>query len=300
MSVSALPTAPSNAARTLRRLRRRSGRAALYGTLLLWAAVVYVPLYWVLITSFKTPVAVAQGTMLPWIDFQPTLAAWKALFSGIQSTALVRAYLNSLLVSVGSALVTTFIGAMAGYGLNRFSYKIGPMRNDDIAFWFVSQRMLPPVAVVLAYFLLYQNLGLLDTRLGLGLAYVGFNLPLVVWIMRDFFSQIPKDIEESAALDGASPWLIYWKISLPLAMPGLAASFLLSLVFSFNEYLFALILTTQKAGTFPIMLASQVTGDSIRFWILSALALMNIIPAAVVMVLLEKFLRRGLLVGSVK
>jgi multiple sugar transport system permease protein len=300
MSLRTPSIAPTASRRARKPIWRRPDRMLLYAALAFWTVVVYLPLYWVVITSFKAPVAVAQGTMLPWIDFQPTLAAWKSLFSGIQSTALIRAYTNSLLVSIGSAVITTFIGAMAGYGLNRFRYRIGPMANEDIAFWFVSQRMLPPVAVVLAYFLLYQNLGLLDTRFGLGLAYIGFNLPLVVWIMRDFFSQIPKDIEESAALDGASPWLIYWKIALPLATPGLAASFLLSLVFSFNEYLFALILTTQKAGTFPIMLASQVTGDSIRFWILSALALMNIIPAAAVMVLLERYLRRGLLVGSVK
>lgn len=275
-------------------------RLGMWAVLLFWTFVVYFPIYYILITSFKEPVDVAKGSLVPWRDFTPTLKWWNDVLFGTQSEAVKKAYSNSLMVGFGGAFFSVLFGAMAGYGLARFRYKIGPMRNDNLAFWFVSQRMLPPVAVVLAYLLLYRDLKLLDTQIGLGLAYVMFNLPLVVWIMRDFFTQVPLEIEESAAIDGASPWLIYWRIALPLAVPGLVASFLLSLIFNFNEYLFAVILTATRSTMFPIMLASQFTGDSIRFWILSVLALMNILPAIAISLVLERYLVQGLFAGAVK
>lgn len=275
-------------------------RLGMWAVLLFWTFVVYFPIYYILITSFKEPVDVAKGSLVPWRDFTPTLKWWNDVLFGTQSEAVKKAYSNSLMVGFGGAFFSVFFGSMAGYGLARFRYKIGPMRNDNLAFWFVSQRMLPPVAVVLAYLLLYRDLKLLDTQIGLALAYIMFNLPLVVWIMRDFFTQVPLEIEESAAIDGASPWLIYWRIALPLAVPGLVASFLLSLIFNFNEYLFAVILTATRSTMFPIMLASQFTGDSIRFWILSVLALMNILPAIAISLVLERYLVQGLFAGAVK
>lgn len=280
-----------------KRLRLRLG---LYVPLLLWTVIVYFPLYWLVITSFKTPLAVSLGSIVPWADFQPTLNAWQHVFGGSQSSPIAAAYVNSLIVGVSSALAATILGTMAGYGLARFKYKLAWMRNNDIAFWFISQRMLPPVAVVLSYLVLYQSLNLLDTRFGLSLAYMMFNLPLVVWIMRDFFRQIPLELEESAALEGASPLTIFVRISLPLAIPGVVSAFLLSLVFSFNEYLFALVLTNFDSITFPVVLASQVTGDSIRFWILSALALLNIVPAIIITLALERFFVGSIFSGSVK
>jgi multiple sugar transport system permease protein len=275
-------------------------RIGLWGVLLFWTAVVYFPIYYILITSFKQPVDVAKGTLIPWKEFDPTLKWWNEVLSGSLSEPVKKAYSNSLVVGFGGALFSVLLGSMAGYGLARFRYKVLWMRNDGLAFWFVSQRMLPPVAVVLAYLLLYRDLKLLDTRYGLGLAYIMFNLPLVVWIMRDFFNQIPREIEESAAIDGASPWRIFWVIAMPLAVPGLIASFLLSVIFNFNEYLFAIILTATRSTMFPILLASQFTGDSIRFWLLSAMALMNIVPAMLVSLVLERYIVRGLFAGAVK
>lgn len=290
--------------RSLRRTTIRwphvASRIGMWAVLLFWTLVVYFPIYYILITSFKEPVAVAKGFLIPFKEFTPTLKWWDDVLFGTQSQAVQKAYTNSLVVGFGGAFFSVFFGYMAGYGLARFRYKVAWMRNDDLAFWFVSQRMLPPVAVVLAYLLLYRDLKLLDTQFGLGLAYVMFNLPLVVWIMRDFFTQVPLEVEESAAIDGASPWLIYWRIALPLAVPGLVASFLLALIFNFNEYLFAVILTATKSTMFPIMLASQFTGDSIRFWILSVLALMNILPAILISIVLERYMVQGLFAGAVK
>lgn len=276
------------------------GSVGMYAVLVFWAVVVYFPIYWLIITAFKTPLAVSLGSFIPWVDFTPTLSAWKQIFGGAQSSPIGAAYANSLIVGIGSSLVATVLGTMAAYGLARFRYRVGWMRNDDLAFWFISQRMLPPVAMVLAYLVLYRNLGLLDTRFGIGLAYVMFNLPLVIWIMRDFFRQIPLEVEESAAIEGANPWSIFVRIALPLSVPGLVAAFLISLVFSFNEYLFALVLTNLGGVTFPVVLASQVTGDSIRFWTLSALALLNIVPAILITLVLERFFINGLFRGAGK
>lgn len=301
MSVAAQPLAKSTQTIGARRQWLHTVRQiGTYGILITWTLLIYFPLYYILITSFKKPVDVARGSLIPWLQFEPVLQAWQDVLVGPQSPAVIKHFSNSLVISIGAALLTTLLGAMAGYGLSRFRYKVLWMNNDGLAFWFISQRMLPPVAVVLAYLLFYRDLRLLDTQLGLILAYIGFNLPLVVWIMRDFFQQIPREIEESAAIDGASRWLLFWRISMPLAVPGLVASFLLSLIFSFNEYLFAVILTATNATTFPILLSAQFTGDSIRFWILSALALMNIIPAALVALLLERYIVRGLFAGAVK
>ncbi|NWG17640.1 MAG: carbohydrate ABC transporter permease [Chloroflexi bacterium] len=300
--MSTIAHALSTTPKPTRRIRwRHIGlQIGIYGVLIVWTLLIYFPLYYILITSFKKPVDVARGSLIPWVQFEPVLTAWQDVLVGTQSPAVIKHYSNSLIIGIGAALLTTVLGAMAGYGLSRFRYHVLWMKNDGLAFWFISQRMLPPVAVVLAYLLLYRDLRLLDTQIGLILAYIGFNLPLVVWVMRDFFQQIPREIEESAAIDGASRWLIFWRIAMPLAIPGLIASFLLALIFSFNEYLFAVILSATNSTTFPILLAAQFTGDSIRFWILSALALMNIIPAAIVALVLERYIVRGLFAGAVK
>lgn len=299
-AVNALPTTLGAPAKPSAHWGQRLTKLGTYTILLVWTLLIYFPLYYIFITSFKKPVDVARGGLIPWVQFEPVLTAWQDVLVGPQSQAVIKHYSNSLFIAITAALLTTLFGAMAGYGLSRFRYKVLWMKNEDLAFWFISQRMLPPVAVVLAYLLLYRDLRLLDTHSGLIIAYIGFNLPLVVWIMRDFFQQIPREIEESAAIDGASRWLIFWRIAMPLALPGLIASFLLALIFSFNEYLFAVILSATNSTTFPILLAAQFTGDSIRYWILSALALMNIIPAAIVAVVLERFIVQGLFAGAVK
>ncbi|MFV1989765.1 MAG: carbohydrate ABC transporter permease [Acidimicrobiales bacterium] len=258
------------------------------------------PLYWILITSFKSQLAIGVSpTYVPWVDFEPTLDAWRWMFTEARSD-VVRAFTNSFVVSAGSALLATAVGGLAGYGLTRFRLKWGPWRNDDIAFWFISQRMLPPVAMVLAFLLMFRTLRLLDTRFGLTMAYTGFAIPFAVWIMRDSFAQIPVELEESAAVDGASPLQAFFRIAVPIAIPGFVASFLFAFIFAWNEYLFALMLTFQKATTVPLLLSSRITSFGTQWDQLSALTLVNMIPAAVLGILLERFLVRSRLEGALK
>jgi len=179
----------------------------------------------------------------------------------------------------------------------RFTSSVG---NEDISFWMISQRILPPVAVVIPIYVMFQRLGLLDTRLAIIITYTAVNLPIVVWLMRDYFRNISVELEESAAIDGASPYRIFWSIILPLSTPGLAATFLLVLVFSWNEYLFALFLTSANAQTLPLLIAAQNATRGPQWWYMSVLILIMITPVILMAIALERYIAKGLLVGALK
>ncbi len=272
--------------------------------LVVWAIVCLFPIYWALITSFKFPIAVFQGPKyFPWIDFQPTLDAWQFLLAGPTSDAVFRSWTNSAILATTSAAIAVVIGALAGYGLTRFRYHWSGLKwkNNDIAFWIISQRMLPAVVVILPYLIMFRILGLLDTHQGMILAYVVFNLPFAVWILRDFFAGLPVDLEESALIDGANRFQAFQKIVLPLAAPGLIATFLFCLVFTWNDYLFALMLTFSRASTLPMFIAGEGTQSyGPQWWYLSALSLLSIAPMILISLLVERYITRGLVVGAIK
>ncbi len=319
-----------------------------YIILIFWALVVLFPLYWLLITAFKTPLEVNSGpNYIPFVDFQPTLANWHYIFFDLRNDTF-RPYLNTVVVSLTSTFFTLLLGTMAAYGLTRFNYRprvgtilsfigcvalaivmvtlgspwqlsvgvaivlfvllwqtIGrrsrrSLGNNDISFWLISQRMLPPVAVVIPIYILFQRLGLLDTWAALIITYTAVNLPIVVWLMRDYFQTIPLELEENAAIDGASPYRIFWSIVLPLAVPGLVATFLFVLVFAWNEYLLALFLTIAKAQTLPLTVAAQNATRGPQWWYMSVLILIMIIPVIAMAIALERYMARGFLVGALK
>jgi multiple sugar transport system permease protein len=253
------------------------GRFLAYVPLTLWALIIIYPLYWATITSFKLPVDVTSGiTYLPWVDFTPSLHAWRDIFGG--EIQVLDPMKNSLLAASVSSVVAVALGSMAAYGLVRFRYRWGPWRNDDIAFWFVSQRMLPPAAIVLAFIVMYNYLGLLDSVVGLTIAYTGFNLPFAVWIMRDFFAALPRELEEAALVDGAGWRTTFLRIVLPLSVPGLAATTILLFIFSWNEYLFASLLAFEQSKTLPVTIAGMATSIGVRWWLISALSLISMVP----------------------
>jgi multiple sugar transport system permease protein len=179
----------------------------------------------------------------------------------------------------------------------RFKRALG---NNDIAFWMISQRMLPPIAVVIPIYILFQRLHLLDTHLALIITYVASNLPIVIWLMRDYLSTIPIELEECAAIDGASRYRTFWSIVLPLSVPGLVATFLFVLVFTWNEYLLALFLASAKTQTLPLNIAAQNATRGPQWWNMSVLILIMIIPVIVIAIVLERYITRGLLIGAVK
>src|SRR5882724_3808865 len=240
-------------------------RALIYAALLLWAFISLFPIYWTVTTSFKTAVDVTQGHLIPWVDFEPDWRGWRSLGLspdriGEVSTArqeFLQRFANSITASVGASLLAIVIGSLAGYGLSRFRYKLGPWRNDDISFFFLSQLILPPVVLALPFLVLYKSLAMLDTKLGLIVVYTLMVLPIVIWIMRDQFNAIPNELEQAALVDGASVWGAFTRIVLPIALPGMVAAFILSVVLCWNEYFFAALLTSTDAKTLPVMVASQ-------------------------------------------
>jgi multiple sugar transport system permease protein len=336
-------------------LRRRSvkdlppaGKLAAYLVLCGWAAVVLFPLYWLVITSFKLPIQVNSGPVyLPFVDFQPSLDAWRYIFVDLRSDTL-RPYVNTVVVALGSSTLALALGSAAAYALIRFPYKprvaviamlagclvlaavavgvgmppaaavvaagatfavlaatVGrrfrrTLSNRDIAFWIISQRILPPVAVVIPIYVLFQQLRLLDTRTALVITYAATNLPIVVWLMRDYFAKLPWELEEAAVVDGASAFRVFRSVTLPLSVPGLVATFLIVLVFAWNEYLLALFLSSADAQTMPLTVAAQNATRGPQWWYMSVLIQIMIIPVIALAVALERVISRGLLVGAVK
>src|ERR671925_28847 len=206
----------------------------------------------------------------------------------------------SVITSVSASLLAVLIGSLAAYGLSRFAYKIGWMRNKDISFFFLSQLILPPVVLAMPFLVLYKELALLDTRIGLILLYTLMVLPIVIWIMRDQFDTIPLELEQAALVDGCSVWGAFLRIVLPLALPGMVAAFILSLILCWNEYFFAALLTGANAKTLPVMVASQTGSQGISWWAMAALATAAIAPLVIVGILLERYIVSGLAAGAGK
>jgi multiple sugar transport system permease protein len=180
----------------------------------------------------------------------------------------------------------------------RFQRRIG---NGDILFWMISQRILPPVVTVIPVYMMFQSVRLLDTHFALIVCYTVVNLPIVVWLMHDFFMGIPIDLEESAQLDGASRLTVFFEIVLPLARSGLAATTLLVLILSWNEYLLALFLSTSKAQTMPILVAAMNAGEKgVLWWSMSVVIIIMIVPVILLALMLQRFISRGVLLGAVK
>lgn len=285
-----------------------SGRIAVYGILILWAIICLFPIYWTLTTSFKMAPDVMKGNLVPWVDYTPKWLGWKSIglspdTIGAESTVrdeFLKRFINSLITSVSASLLAVVLGSLAAYGLSRFSYKFGYMRNADISFFFLSQLILPPVVLALPFLVLYKELALLDTRVGLILLYTLSVLPIVIWIMRDQFAGIPTELEEAALVDGLSIWGAFLTIVLPIALPGMVAAMILSLVLTWNEYFFAALLTSTHANTLPVMVASQTGSQGISWWSMAALSFAAILPLIVIGVALERYIIKGMAAGSGK
>ncbi len=290
------------------KVRRFAGRVAIYGILLLWTLICLFPIYWTFTTSFKMAPDVMKGNMVPFWDYMPKWKGWQSLglspdTIGNESTVrgeFLKRFWNSTISAVCSSALAVILGSMAAYGLSRFSYKFGFMRNTDISFFFLSQLILPPVVLALPFLVLYKELALLDTSVGLILLYTLTVLPIVIWIMQDQFRSIPVELEEAALVDGLSIWGAFMTIVLPIALPGMVAAFILSLVLTWNEYFFAALLTSTNAKTLPVMVASQTGSQGINWWSMAALSASAILPLIVIGIVLERYIIKGMASGAGK
>jgi multiple sugar transport system permease protein len=290
------------------RALRILGRAAIYVTLAVWTFIALFPIYWTVTTTFKLGRDVTQGHLIPWVDFVPK---WKGMQSlGLSPDTIFASsdvreqfldkFFNSLIATLGASTLAVVIGSLAAYGLSRFDYKLGRFGNQDISFFFVSQLILPPVVLAMPFLVLYKELALLDTHIGLILVYTLMVLPIVIWVMHDQFDSIPNEMEQAALVDGCTIWGAFLRIVAPMALPGMVASFLLSTVLCWNEYFFASLLTGFNAQTLPVMVASQTGSQGINWWTMAALSTAAITPLLLVGIFLERYIVMGLTAGSGK
>ncbi|HIC42497.1 MAG TPA: carbohydrate ABC transporter permease [Pelagibacterales bacterium] len=285
-----------------------SEKFLIYFLLILWTIICLFPIFWTATTSFKTAVNVTQGHIIPWIDFTPAWKGWRSLGLSpdtIWQESTVREeffnrFSNSFIISISASSLAALLGSTAAYGLSRFNYKFGPLRNPDISFFFLSQLILPPVVLALPVLILYKELDLFDTRVGVILLYTLMVLPIVIWIMRDQFNAVPIELEEAALVDGSSVWGGYIKIVLPIVMPGIVAAFILSLVLCWNEYFFAALITSTHAKTLPVMVASQTGSQGISWWTMAAISGASVAPLIIIGIILERYIVKGMAAGAVK
>jgi sorbitol/mannitol transport system permease protein len=277
---------------TLRRRRIRVRPASIVLTLLTYALAftIFFPILWTILTAFKSE---AQAAAIPpVVFFHGTLDNFRAVFDAHYMTY----FTNTVLLAGGSTLLALILGLPAAYSLAFRPTKQTP----KVLSWVLSTKMLPAVGALIPLIVIYKRVGLFDSRIGMILLYGAFNLPLVIWMMRSFFADLPREILEAATVDGAGFLTVMSRIVLPLSGPGLAATALLSLIFSWNEFLLAVNLTSANSGTLPVFISGFMTSEGLFWAKMSAASTAAVAPVILAGWLAQRSLVRGLTFGAVK
>ena len=273
-----------------------------YLIITLWSMFVIAPFLWALSTSFKDFNSVTGGvTYIPWLQFEPSLEGWKVL---VRSPAkggvdIIEPYFNSIFVTCTASLISIILGTLAAYALSRFTFKAGFIKNNDITFFFISQRIMPPIVLSIPFFLMLGFLGLLDNLFGLILVYIVLLMPIAVWIMVDFFNKVPQEIDETALIDGCNPYQAFFKVVVPNSIPGLIVAGLFCIIFGWIDFFFAFILTFTEVQLLPVKIVA-LNSSVTPWWSLSASALVSVAPLIVVAFIVERYLSKGNLSGALK
>jgi multiple sugar transport system permease protein len=268
---------------------RRYGTYLVLGLVALWTVV---PIFWMLLSSLK--IRRSMFEFPPTILFDPTPQYYIDMFVG--SNAVTGSLVSSVVVATGTVILSVSLGTIGGYGLSRLELR----GKKHLAFWIISTRMAPIAAVIIPLFYIYQILNLMGTHLGLIIAHTTFNLPFAVWLMRSFFDEVPEALEEAARIDGASKWQAFRKVSLPLVLPGIGATAIIALVFSWNDFLFAFMFTDQATQTLPVVASQQVTQTGTLWGRVMATGVVIILPMLMFGVIVKNYLVSGLTMGAVK
>jgi len=281
-------TMASTAPRRRRRRRIPIGRILAIG---LFLAFVLAPLYWVFITSIK-PSDDYLAVPPVWFPDQPTMVHYTAALFAYRG---LQGLINSLIISVSATVLSCVVGSLMAYSLARFN-----TGGQHLSFWVLSQRFLPPIAIILPLFLNYRLVGLQDTHIGMILAYTVFTLPVSVWMMFAYFRQMPRSLEEAALVDGCTRWTSFWRVAVPLAAPGVVAAAVFTFIACWTEFFFALILTSRNAFTLPTVFRAFLSFQGAQYGEASALAIVSLVPSIVLGVLVQKHLVRGLTLGAIR
>jgi multiple sugar transport system permease protein len=262
---------------------------ALLALILLWTLV---PIVWMVLSSFKSPDDILSTT--PKVIFEPTLQHYQGLFTG--SNSLGGYVKNSLLAAGISTIISVALACLAGYGLARSHFR----GKQHLSFWIISTRMAPIAAVIVPLYLIFRNLDLLDSVIGLIVAYLTFNLPFAIWLMNAFFADLPVSLEEAAMVDGATRFQAFWRVALPLVTPGIVTTAVLCLIFAWNDYAFARTFSGPESQTIPIAASQLITQTGIDWGKLTAIGTVVVLPMVIVGLAVRRWLVRGLTLGAVK
>jgi len=289
-----------------------------------YALVTLIPMVWIMLTGFKTPSDAISYP--PKLVFQPTVEGYVNLFTTrtrmtpeqieglgpaenfaqeivrergmviVGASRFGERFLNSIIIGFGSTFLSILLGTLAAYGFSRFKVPL----TDDLMFFILSTRMMPPIAVAIPIFLMYRTLGLSDTHLGMILLYTAVNISLAVWLLKGFIDEIPREYEEAALIDGYTRFQAFWKVVLPQAATGIASTAIFCLIFAWNEYAFAVLLTSGNAQTAPPFIPTIIGVGGLDWPAVAAGATIFLLPVLVFTVVLRKHLLRGITFGAVR
>ena len=274
------------------------GQTLISGTV---AIIYFAPVFWMILTAFKT----RQDALAipPKLFFQPTLDNfWSVFYDTTSSGEVVSSgawlyFVNSAYIAGASVLLALIIGTLAAYAFSRYPLK----GNDTYLFIILTTRMLPPIVVIIPIFLLFRITGLSGSYLGIILLYTSFNLPFSIWMMKSFFDDLDREVEDSARMDGSSDWVVFGRIVLPQVLAGLAATLVFALILTWNEFIFALLLTGTETRTVPVAIASTIGGSiGVDWGKLSAMITLFLIPVFIVTFALQSQLLRGVTFGTIR
>lgn len=276
-------------------------KALIYSGIALFLVFALFPILWIFLISLKTDKDIISS--VPKFVFSPTLGNYRAILFGVKTEGtetsrpdFILYFKNSLVVTSGAVLISLLAGVPAAYALARFKFKL----KENLAFTFLSFRFAPEIAVIIPIFVIYRNLGLYNTFIGMVFVYQLVTLPLIIWIMRGYFEDIPESIEQAAKLDGYSRFAIFRKIALPLVKPGLASTAILSFIFAWNNFIFGLVLGAKE--TFPVTVGTLgfISYESVLWGQMAAASIVTILPEVVIAFFIQKYLVRGLSLGAVR
>jgi multiple sugar transport system permease protein len=306
----------------------RTAKRAAAGIVILYALVTMIPLVWIVLTSFKSQQDAISypPKVIPYVHFEPTIEGFCNLLTTrsrqtpeylaslpapqgrcetaararnmvvVSDSKYIPRFVNSVIIAFGSTALAVLLGTLAAYGFSRFKVPL----KDDLLFFILSTRMMPPIAVAIPIYLMYRELGLQDTRIGMILLYTSVNVSLAVWLLKGFIDEIPREYEEAAMIDGYTRLQAFRKVVLPQAATGIAATAIFCMIFAWNEYAFAVLLTSGDAQTAPPFIPI-IIGEGGQDWpAVAAGTTLFLVPILVFTVLLRKHLLRGITFGAVR
>ena len=274
-----------------RQARRSMKSILVYLGLLVAVILSLFPFFWLFLTSIK-PKALTFAIPPAWI-FPPTLESYEEVFL---YGPFPKYFLNSLLVALGTTLLAVLVGSLAAYAFARFEFR----GSQSLQIAVLVPQLIPPITIIIPLFVLFRRVDMIDKIPALIFSYLSFTIPLSIWMMVGFFRDVPRELEEAALIDGASRWQALWKVVFPLVVPGLAATAILCFIYSWNEFLYAVILTGRNAKTVPVAITGFITNRDILWGRIAASGTMVLFPVLIFALSVQRYLVRGLAKGAIK